>query len=119
MIAGDTPILFGQPAGDEPHARNPRPRQPKRNPRQMAAEFITERPDIYALFVKFSLEKASAGRPFGVKQILERVRWECDLSREQDESFLINNSVAPYLARQLITDHPQLADLIELRRTRW
>src|SRR5262249_2054596 len=69
------------------------------------------------LFRKLALARADSGRRFGIKALIEVVRWELGGNIPHDkDGFKINNSIAPYLARDLIADYPHLADFIELRR---
>lgn len=93
---------------------------PKKDLRREAEKFIDEQPDAYALFERFALEMLAVGRKFGIGALTERVRWEITMTWDPDaRGFKINNNHRAYIARQLIEDHPGLADLIQVRRTYW
>lgn len=67
---------------------------------------------------RFALEARDSGRRFGIKLLLERVRWEVVIHFNKPD-LKINNSYAPYIARALINKHPDLAALIICRKTKW
>jgi ActR/RegA family two-component response regulator len=87
------------------------------NLRKATAAWIEENPDVYGLFLKFAREMAAQGKPFGVKLLAERVRWEC-LIHKRGEYKLNNNHVA-YIARRLIMDDQTLVRFIRFRKTQW
>jgi hypothetical protein len=69
------------------------------------------------LFVRFAREMLARRRRFGVKLLVERVRWEVGVTIPADaEGFRLNNNWAPNIARDLIEELPALADYIETRR---
>lgn len=85
--------------------------------RERAEAWIAEHPDVYALFERFAGEMALRGRKFGVKALAERVRWECEWIKKDDEAdWKINNNHVAYIARRLVQDHPQLKDFVEFRK---
>jgi len=89
-------------------------------PRNLRAEtdrWIEENPTAYALFLRFARQAAARGKPFGIKAIAERVRWECEF--EYGGEVKINNNYPAYIARRLMVDVPECRDLIEVRQTRW
>lgn len=82
-------------------------------------EWCRKNPRALDLFLRFAREALRAGRPFGVKALAERVRWETSVRWGRDRSgFKWNNNYTAYLARDLVRAEPQLAGLIELRRVR-
>lgn len=106
------------PNGVLPFRENNPP--PKKDLRRAAEKWIDENPEGYALYVRFALQAASKGRRFGINALTERVRWEAMMEWNPDErGFKINNNHAPYIARKLIEDYPQLEPLIECRKTFW
>ncbi len=107
----DPPADHIEPAGEN----NPK----GEDLRAKAADFIRNRPDVYALFERFALEKAKERRRFGAKQLAERVRWECKVESDGAEAFKICNDLIAYIARQLVADHPELLPLVRFRKTRW
>lgn len=78
---------------------------------------MKQNPHIYALFSKFALERAQKGKPFGMKALAERVRWECSVYGNED--FKINNNYVTYIGRRLVREFPRLKNYIELRKTKY
>jgi len=75
--------------------------------------------EVYQLFYSFAMERARAGRRFGVKALAERVRWEVALAHPtKADDLKINNSHIAYLARDLARENPRLREFIEFRRVR-
>lgn len=80
------------------------------------AEFHRANPHVYAEFERRALQLHRAGaRRIGAKAIAERIRWDINIRTLGDE-YKINNSYTALYARLLIHHHPELADVIELRR---
>ena len=72
--------------------------------------------DIIQLFLKFAREAQDAGhKRYGIKAIVERVRWEVQIVKRHDRDFYINNSFTSRLARYLVKRDPQLYGLFEFR----
>lgn len=90
---------------------------------EAAAKFDPEHPEVYALVVRFALEALERGRRrIGIAAVWERIRWHFDVERDPGGAYKLNNSFRAYYARRFQTDHPQHADLFEVRRlrsTRW
>jgi hypothetical protein len=75
--------------------------------------------NAFPLFRRFALEMLVARRPFGVKALAERVRWEAATAWAVDPwDFKLNNDFTAYIARDLIREFPAMKDLIEVRRVR-
>lgn len=82
-------------------------------------KFLTDNPNVFPLFETYALVMLKRAKKFGVKLLIERVRWHVLTQWDYDtEGFKINNNFAPYIARRLIRKHPGLKDLIQLRRIR-
>jgi hypothetical protein len=90
----------------------------KQDTRQKTEEWLRLNPQVWSLFQRFALEKVRQNRPFGVKALIERVRWDVPIQTEGNE-FKICNSFAPYIARKLIETYPQMKDFIVTRKTKW
>jgi hypothetical protein len=58
------------------------------------------------------------GRPFGVKLLAERVRWEVAY-HWGEQQYKLNNNLTSYVARQLVHDLPALKPYLKFRKTRW
>lgn len=84
--------------------------------RDQAREWVAKYPQVYRMFERYALQMAQRGRRFGMRLLVERVRWEYRFT--YDEEFKINNNLTPYLARWLTREHPELAGLLEFRCTR-
>ena len=87
--------------------------------RAKAAEWIFRNPEAYAYFEKFSLQMANAGRQFGIGLVAERVRWECYLKTTDEDGYKINNNYRAYIARKLVSDHPEIRPFLQFRKTRY
>jgi len=86
--------------------------------RQRTVEWMRRNPQAVTLFEHYALLKAREGNHFSMQLLVERVRWDNPLDTE-GSSFKINNDYAAYLARWLIGRHPQLKELIRLRKVKW
>ncbi len=79
-------------------------------------EWRAAHPEVYALFLKFAKQMADRHQRFGVRFLIERVRWEVRTTWAPDaDGFKLNNNLTPHVARDLIEDMPALANLLELR----
>lgn len=79
-------------------------------------EWTIKNPDIVVLFLSFARERLKSQTPFGMKALVERVRWDVPVPIEKYGGFRLNNSMTAYLARDLIKIEPGLKYLIRLRR---
>lgn len=98
----------------------------QKNLRRQAETFVSTHPHIYRLFVKFAKQRSKTGKPFGMKLLAERVRWECGLLEKRketggidDDEYLLNNNHTAYIARRLVADYPELTTLLRFRKTRY
>ena len=81
-----------------------------------AAIWIAGHPTAMAILERMALARAQARQRFGMKALVEAVRWHYAIERtDQDADFKLNNNYTSYLARWLIDRHPQIADYVELR----
>ncbi len=61
-------------------------------------------------------ERIGDGVPrFGVKALVERLRWDWSKGRTEGDHWRLNNSYTSRLARRLIERRPEFADYIETR----
>jgi hypothetical protein len=86
--------------------------------REYRNEWLPTHPQVMALIERFALEKLSLCRPFGIKAVVERVRWETDMTWEKSEGYKINDKYTAYIARDLIAKYPAMGEFIETRRIR-
>jgi hypothetical protein len=80
-----------------------------------AAHWIATHPRAMALFESMALRRAAVRQPFGMKALVETVRWHHAIDTDQTEEWKLNNNFTSYLARWLIDRHPEIASFIELR----
>ena len=87
--------------------------------KQRALRWLRDNPDVRRLFRRYSTEMAERGIQFGMKALVERVRWQHLLEHQaqEDHVFKINNSYTAYIGRWLIAHDPRLADLVRCRQT--
>jgi hypothetical protein len=88
-----------------------------RDTRAEAEAWMQRNPDVYRLFERFALAMADRGRRFGINQLREKVRWETNYDWG-DEAFKFCNTYSPYVARQLLRDHPHLEHYMRCRPTK-
>jgi hypothetical protein len=81
-------------------------------------EWAMRNPDVIVLFLQFARERLRSDRRFGMKALVERVRWDEPVPIERSEGFRLNNSAVAYLARDLVKIEPGLKRLIRLRRVK-
>lgn len=99
--------------------QSPSPSPPQNGDLRAAAEaWLSANPRVYDLFVRFALEAAAAGKPFGAKLLAERVRWEVMVASRDAAGFKVNNNHVAYVARRLVRDHPHLRQWLRFRQTR-
>jgi len=106
--------LFRRPEIVEPARENNPDRE---NLRALAADWIGKNPGVVALFMKYAKELQNMGRPFGVKLVAERVRYECLLTN--GDGYRINNNLTAYVARHLIALDPELERFLHFRETKY
>jgi hypothetical protein len=84
----------------------------RKDPVHAAREWIADNPAGWHMFLGFARELVAQGRHFSVKMIAERVRYECRLT---GTPYKLDNRVVSSLARFVIEELPEAADLIETR----
>lgn len=82
------------------------------------AHFDAANPRVYMAYEVLTRMwvRRTGGKRIGIGALTERVRWEIAISTD-DPEFKINNNFRPFYVRKLIRDHPEWADLFELRRS--
>ena len=71
---------------------------------------------VFQVFLRFADDLLARKRRFGIKMLIERVRWEVHMRIEPDAmGYRLNNNFAPYIARDLIYARPELKNLMETR----
>jgi len=84
---------------------------------QAAREFHAENPEVWRLFVRFTLEVVDRGfKNYSVAAIFERIRWETDQADAEGRStFKLNNNHRAYYARWFMASYPQCRGFFRLR----
>lgn len=85
----------------------------------LTERWIQQNPAIIEVFLRLARSKAGRGKKFGIGQLTEVVRWECDDASIYGKDFRINNNFRAYIARWLIVLDPMLEKYIEFRETRF
>jgi len=81
------------------------------------ARWIKKNPEIARLFLRYANALARKGRPFGMKLIAERVRWETYF--EKGESYKISNNHTAYIARWIIAEDPTIEEFLRFRNVKY
>lgn len=82
-------------------------------------EFHFKNPLVYELLLKFARQwKQFGGGVCGIHFLIERVRWEISIQTKGDGVFKINNNHAPFYARLIMVNEPDLVGIFRLRRQR-
>lgn len=78
--------------------------------------FIAEHPEVWRLFVRFTLEKIDRRyEHYGAHAMLERVRWETDTGADAPD-LKLNNNFAAFFAREFHRTYPQHDGFFRTRR---
>jgi hypothetical protein len=82
--------------------------------------WLKDNPQIYPLFLQFAREVRARRRHYSIDAITQRVRWHVNIETRGDDAadFKINDHFRSRLARKLMMENPELADMFELRRIR-
>jgi len=83
---------------------------------QRFVDFHTKSPDVYHALVTLARQwLLNTGRKkLGIKTLFERARWELALTTS-DPDFKLNNNYAPYYARLIMHQEPDLDGMFDLR----
>jgi hypothetical protein len=69
-------------------------------------------------FRRLAQEAADRHRPFGMKALAERVRWEIAMAVHPGEAgSKLNNIYVAYIGRELVQELPVLKPLVKFRKT--
>ena len=81
-------------------------------------EFHGKNPEVYNELLENALKLKRAGREvYGIKSLIEVVRWHRNISTRGDD-FKINNNFAPYYARLIMSRVSELDGFFNLRAQR-
>jgi uncharacterized protein YicC (UPF0701 family) len=85
------------------------------------SEYHARHPEVYELLLRFARELKARGMDRGAIEMLwQRVRWFCQVERDEAESdFKLNDHFRSRYVRMMIADHPEeFGGFFELRRLR-
>ena len=84
--------------------------------REQVAEFHRRHPDVWRLFVRFTLQMIERGyRNYSAKAIFERIRWEKDAGGDGVTCFKLNNNYTAFYARRFAKVYPEHAEFFRTR----
>jgi hypothetical protein len=73
-------------------------------------------PLIWRQFERFALDAINTRRKLGAKAVMERVRWETEIERQED--FKVSNNWTAYYARIFALKHPTYRDYFDFKQVR-
>ena len=91
--------------------------EPAPTHREAAEQFAAANPDLMRWFSTEAHRYLADGRRLGMKALVEAARWEYHRIHRIGE-FRLNNNWTSHLARILIEQSPDLADVFSLREIR-
>ena len=77
-------------------------------------KYHEEHPEIYAMFVKFTLQITEKRNRYSAKNIFHRIRWETTVSDKVSE-FKIDDGWISHYARKFAEDFPEHSSLFQFR----
>jgi len=109
--------IFGDDIAPD-HSKGSRVKRHKPTHREEFESFHAANPFVYHLLVEFARKvKATGVHNYGIKALLEQVRWHVTFETYQWKpgAFKLNNNLAPYYARLILEKEPDLHGLFQLR----
>lgn len=83
------------------------------------AAYNREHPEVYRKLVNLAREAKGAGfTHYGMKALVERLRWHMTVERKSTEPFKIDNDLASRYARAIMLCECDLSDFFETRKLR-
>lgn len=83
------------------------------------AAYHRAHPEVYRKLVNLARQAKGAGfTHYGMKALVERLRWHMTVERKSTEPFKINNDFASRYARYIMRLEPDLAEFLEVRKLR-
>ena len=79
-------------------------------------KFHKDNPHVYQSLVNLALQLRRKGRErYGIKSLFEVVRWHRAMETDSEDEFKLNNNHAPYYARMIMKNVPELEDFFYVR----
>ena len=76
--------------------------------REQVTRFHEDHPEVWDLFVRFSVEMINRGyKTYSAQSVIERIRWEKDAGSDGSISFKINNNYTAFYSRRFMKVYPQ------------
>lgn len=77
--------------------------------REQVSSFHNKHPEVWNLFVRFTMEKISCGfKHYSARGIFHRIRWETEEpSYQAGKEFKLNDHYSPFYARRFHRIYPQ------------
>tara|TARA_A100001035_G_scaffold24360_1_gene16359 strand:+ start:2510 stop:2854 length:345 start_codon:yes stop_codon:yes gene_type:complete len=76
--------------------------------RDQCKRFHVEHPQVWSLFVKFTLQMIDRGyKNYSVNAVFERIRWEIDAGGDGVNAFKLNNNYRAFYSRAFMRKYPQ------------
>jgi len=81
------------------------------------AEYDQKHPEIFEWFERIAMQEKKAGRRRGAKAIIERIRWEVMIPKNDSaDPVKVDNKFTSRYVRKLIAKRPEFRTYFELRR---
>lgn len=90
-----------------------------RDRRAQAEEWRKRCPNAYEWCRNQALAYARDKMAFGINLIREELRWKAKDVEHSGMGYMFPNDISPYVSRMLIEDHPELAEFIKTKETKW
>ena len=84
--------------------------------RREADEWIEKNPEAWEYMTEQALLSASIGRRFGMKALVEHVRWHLATTRT-DKDYKLNSNWPAAFARRLVKEHPEVEPFMAMRHS--
>ena len=79
-------------------------------------QFDKENPGVYFLFKRFAKDLINLGRKkISAALIVERIRWEVNISTVSDDVFKLSNNHTAFYARKFMNEYPEHGDIFRIR----
>ncbi len=76
--------------------------------REQVTRFHEAHPEVWDLFVRFSLEMIDRGyEQYSAQSVIERIRWEKDAGGDGTSAFKINNNYTAFYSRRFMRTYPE------------
>ena len=87
----------------------------RKTPLQAAAAWVARNPEAWKHIKHEARWAAEHGRRFGMKCLVEQVRWNSTVVRGEKDVYRIDNRAISALSRLLTAECPEVADYVEQR----